>query len=347
MKKRKENDLNQIIKEHICNMYIAKLYYDGGIKMIGKLLIEGNNKLKEKGIDIEVSAETGKVSELTRNYLDSIMIESRVIDSKEASTEMKLFGETFNTPIMVAPLSGLGGICSNPMVEVAKGAAAAGTAMWVGIGKEEELKDIIETGAKTIKIIKPYKDSKLIFEKIAQAEKAGAFAVGMDIIFSFGGKRKDSLVRPELMGPKTLEEIKSYIQSTKLPFILKGILSERDAEKALEAGAAAIVVSHHGGNLLDYAVPPLKILPRIAKVIGGRIPIIVDSGIIRGTDVFKALALGANGVLLGRTVMAGLAAEGTEGVAKIINGTNTELQRAMSLTGSVDVNNIDPEVLWF
>lgn len=314
--------------------------------MIGKLLAAGNDKLTEKGIGLRKGAETGSVLKKTRDYIDSLMIETRVIDSAEAVTEMNLFGESFSTPVMVAPLSGLGGICSNPMVEVAKGAAAAGAVMWVGIGNETELKSIIETGAKTVKIVKPYKDNDLIIEKLAQAEKTGAFAVGMDIIFSLGGKIEDNLIRSELMGPKTLAEIKSFVQATKLPFILKGILSERDAEKALDAGAAVIVVSNHGGSVLDYAVPPLKVLPRIAKVINKRIPIFVDSGITRGTDAFKALALGASGVLIGRSVMAGLAAEGTEGVRKIITGTNEELRRVMSLTGSSNIRTIDPELVW-
>lgn len=314
--------------------------------MIGKLLLEGQNKLAEKGIGMKKGAETGTVMKLTRNYIDSLMIETRVIDSVEATTEFKLFDEIFATPVMVAPLSGLGGISSEPMVKIAKGALAAGAAMWVGIGDEPELKDVIETGVKTIKIVKPYKDNKLIFEKIAQAEKDGAFAVGMDIIFSFGGKMSDSLIRPDIMGPKTLAEIKSFVQSTKLPFILKGILSEQDAKKALEAGVAAIVVSHHGGSVLDYAVPPLKILPRIAKVIDKRIPIFVDSSITRGTDVFKALALGANGVLIGSTVMAGLAAGEAEGVEKIITGTTEELRRIMNLTGSSHLTKIDSKLIW-
>lgn len=317
--------------------------------MIGRLLAEGTDKLKELGLGNlkENGAETGSSSRLTRQFIDSLTIEIRAIDSKEASTEMSLFGETFATPVMTAALSGLGAFCPNPMVEVAKGANAAGAVMWVGIGEGEELKAIIETGAKTIKIVKPYRDKDLIFAKIAEAEKYGAFAVGMDTIFGFGGKSKDSLIRPNLMSPKTLADIQSFVKATKLPFILKGILSEQDAHKALEAGAAAIVVSHHGGNMIDYAVPPLKILPRIAKVVDGKIPIFVDSGIERGTDVFKALALGANGVLVGRAVMAGLAAEGTEGVRKIIAGTNEELRRVMSLTGCAKLDNISPELIWY
>ena len=314
--------------------------------MIGKLLAEGNSKLAEKGIGGKNGAETGSVLKINREYLDSLMIEARVIDGAEAVTTMRLFGESFATPVMVAALSGMGGICPNPLVEVAKGAVAADAVMWAGIGDEAELQAIIATGARTIKIVKPYKDKELIFEKIAQAEKHGALAVGMDTIFSFGGKIGDSLVRPELMGPKTLADIKSFVHATKLPFILKGVLSEQDARKALEAGAAAIVVSIHGGSVLDYAVPPLKILPRIAKAVDGRIPILVDSGIVRGTDVFKALALGASGVLIGRTVMAGLALDGAEGVRKVITGTNEELRRTMSLTGSRDLGDIDPEVIW-
>lgn len=315
--------------------------------MIGELLTDGYKKLEEKGIDAHRGVETGSAQRINREYLDSLMIEIRVIDSVEASTEMELFGETFATPVMVAALSSIGGICPNAMAEVAKGAAAAGTAMWVGVGDEQELKSVVETGARTVKVVKPYKDRGLIFEKIAQAEEAGALAVGMDIIFSYGGKIKDRLVRADAMGPKTLAEIKSFVQATKLPFILKGILSVQDTEKALDAGAAAIVVSHHGGSMLDYAVPPLKILPRIAERVDGKIPILVDGGIMRGTDVFKALALGASGVLIGRTVLAGLASGGTEGVQKLIAGMNEELRRVMSLTGSPDVHGIDPDVIWY
>ncbi|WP_378956242.1 alpha-hydroxy acid oxidase [Pelosinus sp. sgz500959] len=317
--------------------------------MIGKLLTEGNEKLRELGLSnfLSTGVETGSVLKITRDYLDSLTIETRMIDAVLASTEMTLFGQKFDTPVMTAPLSSLGAICPNPMVELAKGAKKAGAVMWVGIGQGEELKAIIETGAKTIKIIKPYKDNELILDKIAEAEKYGAFAVGMDIIFFFGGKIGDSVLRSDLMGPKTLAEIKSFVQTTKLPFVLKGVLSEQDARKALEVGAAAIVVSHHGGSTLDYAVPPLKILPSIAKVIDGKIPIFVDSGISRGTDVFKALALGASGVLIGRTAMAGLAVGAAEGAEKIITGTNEELRRVMNLTGSLNLQQIDSKLIWY
>ena len=117
--------------------------------MIGKILVEGTDKLKEMGIGkyAEKGAETGSTLKINRQYMDSLTIEIRTIDSVEASTEMALFGDVFATPVMTAALSGLGAICPNPMVEMAKGAKAAGAAMWVGIGEGEELKSIIETGA--------------------------------------------------------------------------------------------------------------------------------------------------------------------------------------------------------
>lgn len=316
--------------------------------MIGKLLTDGTKKLKELGMGnfMESGAETNSSNRLNRQYIDSLTMEIRAIDAVEASTEMKLFGEVFSTPVMTGALSHIGAICPNAMVEVAKGVKAADSAMWVGIGEGEELKAIIETGVKAIKIIKPYRDKELILSKLAEAEKYGAFAVGMDSIYAFGGKLNDSLLFPGPMGPQKLVDLQSFVKATKLPFILKGILSEQDAQKSLEAGAAAIVVSHHAGNSIDYAVPPLKILPRIVKVIDGKIPIFVDSGLVRGTDVFKALALGANGVLSGRAIIAGLAAGGAEGVKKVITGTNEELRRVMSLTGSTKLEAIKSDVIW-
>lgn len=205
------------------------------------------------------------------------------------------------------------------------------------------MKAIIDTGAKTVKITKPYADSDLIFQRIAEAEQLGAVAVGMDIDFVFGGKKGPP---PFPMAPKTLTDIKRFVEATKLPFILKGILSETDAEKAMEAGVGGIVVSHHGGAILDYTIPPLRVLPRIANVVAGRIPIFVDCGICRGLDAFKALALGANAVSVGKAAMAGLAAAGADGVRQVIEGITAELRRAMSVTGSPDPEHIDPAVIW-
>jgi isopentenyl diphosphate isomerase/L-lactate dehydrogenase-like FMN-dependent dehydrogenase len=306
---------------------------------------EGEKRLQEKGVASGYSTARGNSPRITREYNDSLLIEMRVIDAAEASTEFRLFNENFSTPVMTAALSSLDNICPDGMTEVAKGAAAAGAVMWAGIGDESQLKRMIETGAKTIKIIKPYADRDLIYEKISQAEKHGALAVGMDIDYVFGPARKRGYAMTCPVAPKTLDEIRGFVEAAKLPFILKGILSERDAEKALDSGASAIVVSHHHGVVMDYAVPPLMIIPSIVKVTGGRIPVFVDCGIESGADVFKALALGANAVCVGRAVMAGLASGGSRGVCGVLEGINEELKFIMSLTGARDLKSIDPDVI--
>jgi isopentenyl diphosphate isomerase/L-lactate dehydrogenase-like FMN-dependent dehydrogenase len=314
--------------------------------MIDNYLDNGEKRLQERGFASRYGGTSGNSLNITRNYLDSLLVEIRAIDSVSASTEFRLFGETFATPIMTAALSGLDGICQDAMAEIAKGASAAHAVAWAGIGSEKELRGMTETGAKVIKIIKPYADHGLIFEKLAQAEKYGVFAVGMDTDFVFGGKKKRGYAMDYPVAPKTSDDIRRFIGATKLPFVLKGILSEQDAQKALDAGASGIVVSHHGGSVLDYAIPPLMALPRISKLIGGKIPIFVDCSIGSGADAFKALALGANAVSVGRAVMAGLAAEGAEGVRKVIEGMNEDLRSFMSLTGSKDIKSVDPNVLW-
>jgi isopentenyl diphosphate isomerase/L-lactate dehydrogenase-like FMN-dependent dehydrogenase len=314
--------------------------------MIGKLIERGDEILREKHIDFVGRAETGHAVKFARDHMDSLMLEIRMIDSGAASTDMSLFGEQFSSPIMTAPLSGLGGVWPNGLVETAKGAAMANVAMWVGIGGEQELSDVIATGAKTIKIIKPYADHDLVIEKIRQAEKYGAIAVGMDTLFGVGAKKGDTVIMPKPFSPKSANDLGEFIKSTNLPFVVKGVLSAQDAVKAAEAGAAAIVVSGHSGSVLDYSVPPLKILPTIVAAIGHKIPCFVDGGFARGTDAFKALALGADGVLVGRALIRALAVGGAETAFEYLTGVTEELRRVMALTGSPSVGRIDPSVIW-
>jgi isopentenyl diphosphate isomerase/L-lactate dehydrogenase-like FMN-dependent dehydrogenase len=246
---------------------------------------------------------------------------------------------------MIAALAPLDSGRPNGMVETATGIKAAGGVNWCGMGSEAELEAILATGAKTIHIIKPYGDNKEIFRRIEHAEKHGALAVGMDVDHQFGSKNQWKAVGDAPMAPKTFEEIKSFVKDTKLPFIIKGVLSEQDAKKCLDAGVGGIVVSHHHG-LGDYALPPLRILPKIAHIIGGRIPIFVDCSISRGADVFKALALGATAVSVGRSIMGPLKTDGAAGVQKKIEEINNELRWTMAVTCSPDIRHIDSSAVW-
>jgi len=296
-------------------------------------------------MDTNKKENKGDSNIITRNYFDSLMLEMRLIDSDLPSLEYELFGYTFSTPVMTAALSHLDDTHPGGMAELARGAAAANAVMWAGMGDEQELERIVGTGARTIKIIKPYEDESLIMRKIEHAENCGAIAVGMDLDHAFSRKGGYDVIHGLEMRPKTQADIRRYVRSTKLPFVIKGVLSTQDAIKCLEADVAGIVVSHHHG-ILEYAAPPLMVLPEIADVVGGQIPIFIDCAIERGYDVFKAIALGANAASVGRALMGPLAEEGAEGVKKAIEAISAELAFAMAMTGTPDVATVDPDTIW-
>lgn len=287
----------------------------------------------------------GNANQITREYFDSLLIEMRHLDGRPPSTSFSLYGQTFDTPIMTAALSHLDNCRPNGGVEMAKGVFQANTVMWTGMGEEDELEAMLGTGARTIKIIKPHQDNNVIFRKIEHAQTHGAFAVGMDIDHAFNSKGDYDNVLGLPMMPKTLDEIKSFVKATTLPFIIKGVLSVQDALKCRDAGVKGIVVSHHHG-ILDYALPPLMVLPKIKQAVGSDMSIFVDCGVASGIDAFKALALGATAVCVGRALMGPLQEEGAEGVHKKIEDMTRELKGAMARTGTTAVNSIDPSLIW-
>lgn len=279
-------------------------------------------------------------NQITRDYIDSLLLKMSHIDGRLPSTEMTLFGETFQTPVMTAALSHLDKTRKNGMVEMAVGARDAGAVYWCGMGEKEELEAITATGARTVKIIKPHADNSVIFDKLEHARKCGVLAAGMDIDHAFRGDGSYDQVMGLPMRPKSKEELREFVQAAGVPFIIKGVLSERDAEKCLEIGAGGILVSHHHG-ILDYAVPPLKILPEIVRIVDGRIPVFVDCGIASGMDAFKALALGATAVCAGRMLMEPLKEQGAEGVERTLRRMTGELAGVMARTGYGCLEEID------
>jgi len=288
---------------------------------------------------------TAKTDDLTREYFDSILISTRYLDSDLPSLDMELFGEKFKTPVMTAALSHLHKICDNAMEEIAKGARDAGAVHFVGMTEEDELEAIIGTGARTVKIVKPHEKDETVRFKLEHATKSGAFAVGMDIDHAFSWDGKYDVVCGLPMKPTTSEKLAEYIKMTDRPFVVKGVLGPKDAAKCVEAGAAGIVVSHHHA-LMDYMVPPLMMLPEIVKAVDGQAKIFVDCGVVRGADVFKALALGADAVCVGRTLMDPLK-DGSRAVTIKIEEINRELSVIMARTGAKNLKEIDPSVLRF
>ena len=282
---------------------------------------------------------------ITEFYFDQILVETRYIDAVVPDTSVELFGRKFSTPVMTAALSHIKGKDGDGMVQMAQGASEAGALTWVGMTSLEQYGEIAKTGAPLVRIIKPYADKAEIFSRIEQAEKLGAVAVGMDIDHSFNGQGQPDNVLGNPMRPQTLEEIASYCKRTKLPFLIKGVLSAQDAQKCLDAGVGGILVSHHHG-IMASAVPALMALPDIVKTVRGKIPVFVDGSFENGMDVFKALALGADAVCVGRVLMPPIQQQGAEGCRQTLQDITGELAAAMARTGSRDTRHIDPSLLW-
>lgn len=287
----------------------------------------------------------GDSNKITRDYFEQILIEMRHIDGVMPNTKVVYFGQEFDMPIATAALSHLNNTAEDGMTKMAKGAMDANALCFSGMAEKDELKAMCDTGAKVVKIIKPHADNQKVFEKIKEAEECGAFAIGMDIDHAFTWEGEYDCVCGLDMKPKSFDEIKSFIQATKLPFIIKGVLSATDARKALNAGAAGIIVSHHHG-IMNYAVPPVMVLPDIIEEVGDKLTVFVDCCIENGADAFKCLALGADGVCVGRAIMDPLKENGADGIKDKLISINKELKGFMARTGSETVDTIDENVIW-
>lgn len=286
----------------------------------------------------------GDSNEITREYFEKILLEMRHIDNVKPETTVNILGGKFATPIATAALSHLNNTAPDGMKKMAEGALLAGALCFSGMAEKDEVVDMCGTGAKVIKIVKPHADNNEVIRKLKEAEACGAFAVGMDVDHSFNGGGEYDCVLGLNMHSKTLPEMKEFVKATSLPFVLKGVLSVQDAEKAVEMGASAIIVSHHHG-IMDYAVPPLFILPAIRKAVGNKLTIFVDCCFESGADVFKALALGADAVCVGRAIMDPLKENGAEGVKDTLLRMNAELKGIMARTGFARTEDINDSVI--
>ena len=289
------------------------------------------------------------VNDYTRRYIDSILIEQRIIDSTLPTLETEIFGEKFSSPIMTPAFSHLKSVGpdrESAMVEYTRAAKELNILNWIGMEPDDIMGEVLAVGAKTIRIIKPFADHDVIYDQIRFAEEHGAFAVGIDVDHVYGNDGQYDLVDDIPMGPVTTDEIRAYAESTKLPFIIKGVLSVEDARKCAEAGVDGIVVSHHSGRL-PSAVPPLMVLPHIADALADSdMKIFVDCHIDNGIDAFKALALGADAVSVGRAMMKALVADGAEGVVRKISAMNEELITVMGYTGCLTPRDAEETMLW-
>lgn len=324
----------------------------------GDIWERGLARLREMGVerDLVLAAETQASHRLNRAYLDRLAFEMRVLDAVSAETRSTFFGREVSSPIVGAALSFgrvLGKLTQHGpqygtgyLEPIAEGLKQAGSLMGVGVCTSEQLQSVLDVGVPTYVIVKPYRDRERLLYKMKDAERRGAVAVGIDVDVFYGVRTRYEPVGEHYVAPMPLKALAEIRRETSLPFIVKGVLSARDAELSVECGASAIVVCHHGGEIIDYAVPPLKVLPDIARALkGSGVTIFAGSGLETGTDVLKALTLGADGVMLGTPLMVGLAANGAGGVRDLVLALNAELTRNLSITGSPSPKQIDPSIL--
>lgn len=300
-----------------------------GAKGIGDTAIRNYDKWKE----IRVNMDT--------------ISENRPVD-----TSLELFGREFKYPFFAGPVGAVQmhyGDCYNDMTYndlLVNACAKYGIAAFTGDGMDSEImvaatKAIRHADGCGVPTVKPW-NMDTIREKMDLVNQSGAFAVAMDI---------DAAGLPFLRnfnppaGSKTVEELREIIGMTKAPFIVKGVMTVKGALKAKKAGASAIVVSNHGGRVLDQCPATAEVLSDIAAAVDGSMKILVDGGIRSGADVFKALALGADAAIIARPFVTAVYGGGEEGVRSYIEKIGSELEDTMKMCGVSSLKEINADCI--
>ncbi len=315
-----------------------------------------------------------------RESYDRLRLRPRVlVDVSQLDTRVTLFGREHACPILLAPTAYHKLSYAEGEIATVRGAAAAGVTMVVSTSATVSLEEVAQATTKPLWFqlyVQP--DREFTRALIRRAETAGYQALvvtvdspvlgaryretrsgftlppGMEranlrgLKTATGGHRAtENTIYSALLDPRlTWKEIAWIRSLTNLPLLLKGILDGEDAVRAVEVGAAGVIVSNHGGRNLDTLPATVDALPEVVSKVAGRVPVLVDGGIRRGTDVLKAIALGATATLIGRAYLYGLAVGGAEGVARVVNILRREFEMAMALTGRSSIKAIDASVIW-
>jgi isopentenyl diphosphate isomerase/L-lactate dehydrogenase-like FMN-dependent dehydrogenase len=311
------------------------------IMTLQELYKKGSEVLTGRGLDFNMEGvEREWVLKHNEAIFQKFMFRQRAIGAKIADTKTKILNVDLAAPIMMSPITHpIAQIAEDGLLKVARGLKASGSMMSLGTPVPPNLADIVATGVPVLQTLKPIADRGRLMGMVERVEQAGVTWIGIEVDAGEGTRRVKNCA------PLSLDELKEIKKRTSRPFILKGILSAWDAEKAISAGADAIVVSNHGGHTIDSLPHPLDVLDEIKSVTGDEVPIIADGGFRHGTDVLKALAFGVRVVGLGRPILLALAADGEEGIRTLINEMADELRKAMTLTGVKDPRSANREIL--
>ena len=270
-----------------------------------------------------------------------------ICENRPADTSFDFFGVKLRLPVLAAPVGAMkmhygdkydDATYNDLLVSSCRKAgilACTGDGIDAGV-MDGALRAIGHIGGCGVPTVKPW-DRDTVFQKLEAVRKADPVAIAMDID---GAGLPFLQHRTPPAGSKTVAELREIIEFAQKPFILKGIMTVNGARKAMEAGAAGIVVSNHGGRVLDQCPATAEVLPAIADAVGGRIKVFVDGGLRTGLDVFKALALGADGVLIGRPFVTMVYGGGADGVQVYVDKLQSELQDAMQMCGVHSLDEI-------
>lgn len=275
-----------------------------------------------------------------------------IYESGKPDTSIDFFGKHFSLPVFAGPVGSVNFHYGDKYDDLAynhtllTACASCGTVGFTGDGvnsrvMEGAAKSIAANQGTGIPTIKPW-DIDTIKEKMELARSGNPFAMAMDIDAAGLPFLKN---RNPPAGSKSVAELKEIVEMSKVPFIIKGIMTAKGAMKALEAGAQAIIVSNHGGRVLDGCPATAEVLPEIVEAVKGKLKIIVDGGIRSGTDVFKALALGADAAIITRPFVTAVFGAGEEGVKIYIEKIKGELEDAMSMAGALKISDITKDMV--
>lgn len=275
-----------------------------------------------------------------------------ICENGKADTSFEIFGRTYKAPIFAAPIGAMKLHYGDKYDDLeynnilVPACADAGIAAFTGDGVNAAVMQgateaIRAKDGKGIPTVKPW-DVNTLQEKLELIKASASFAVAMDIDAA-GLPFLKNLTPPA--GSKTTEELAEIVKAAGVPFILKGIMTVKGALKAKEAGASAIVVSNHGGRVLDQCPATAEVLEEIVQAVGKDMKIFVDGGLRSGVDIFKALALGADAVLIGRPYVTAVYGGGAEGVATYTEKLTTELADTMTMCGAHNLSEISREMV--
>lgn len=307
---------------------------------------KGERLLRQRDIGFLVDGvETGFVLSHDRLILDRYTFRQHCIDAVEAITDCHVLGVALSTPVIMSAMTmPIPAVVDNGLLLVAQGLREVGSLMWTGTPIPRDLKEIVETGVPVASNVKPFQDRSKMFKSIDEIQEMGVRWVGIEIDSGQGTKIGDRMMATDC-SPLSLQELEEIRKRVSVPLIFKGVLSEIDAKKSVDAGADGIVVSNHGAHTLDYLPHPFQVMDKIVAAVKGSVVIMVDGGFRRGSDVLKGLAFGASLIGLGRPILFGLAAAGKEGVKGVINGITHELKRIMTMMGTSEPGLVQRDML--